>query len=225
VTLQTLRVLGTAPGTDVYLVTDPAAEGPAAIRFEASVGIGTFAPLDPLAAAGERQLVQNSLAIRGVMRLCFLSASCPGSIPIPLATAAGHAGVGIGGLVTFWGASSTRISVNGAAWTVRSTTVTLQTPSGVTYEIPTSGSAHGPLSFTGSTAATGGHLSLVTPIRITSNLAGLDTGAIGRLSLRLVPEPGLLLLLASGIGGLALLPRRGPPRPRDGERSGRSQKG
>jgi hypothetical protein len=224
-TLQTLRPLGTALGTDVYLVTDPEAGSLAAIRLEASVGIGTLAPFDPPAALSERQLVQNALAIRGVLRLCFLSATCPGSIPSPLGSAAGAAGVGVGGFVTAIGPGSARISVEGAPWTLRTTTVALQTASGATYQIPTSGSAHGPLSFTGSTAVTGGQLSLVTPIRITSNLASLDSGAIGRLTIRLVPEPGFLVLVASGIGGLWLLPRRRSPRPRDRDRPGRSQEG
>ena len=133
--------------------------------------------------------------------------------------------VGVGGLVSFLGSTGARISVEGAPWTLRSTTVTLRTPSGASYQLLTSGSAHGPLSFTGSTAATGAEISLVTPIRITSNLAGLDTVALGRVTLRLLPEPGFLLLLVSGLGGLWLLPRRGPPRPPDRERPPRSQRG
>jgi hypothetical protein len=47
-------------------------------------------------------------------------------------------------------------------------------------------------------------LQLVTPIRITSN-QGSEMAAFGRLSVRFLPEPGLLVLLAAGLVGLGLL--------------------
>ena len=57
---------------------------------------------------------------------------------------------------------------------------------------------------TGSTAAPGGAVQLVTPIRIISN-QGSQMGAFGRLSVRFLPEPGWLVLLAAGLAGLGLL--------------------
>jgi hypothetical protein len=47
-------------------------------------------------------------------------------------------------------------------------------------------------------------LQLVTPIRITSN-QGNDMAAFGRLSVRFLPEPGWLVLLAAGLTGLGVL--------------------
>ena len=44
----------------------------------------------------------------------------------------------------------------------------------------------------------------MTPIRIVSN-QGSQMGAFGRLSVRFLPEPGWLVLLAAGLAGLGLL--------------------
>jgi hypothetical protein len=47
-------------------------------------------------------------------------------------------------------------------------------------------------------------LQLVTPIRIVSN-QGSEMAAFGRLTVRFLPEPGWLVLLAAGLVGLGLL--------------------
>jgi hypothetical protein len=112
----------------------------------------------------------------------------------------------VGGLITI-GPGEIRISVEAAPWTLRDATITVETSSGVTYQFVTSGSVHGPYSFTGSTALTGGQLSLVTPVLITSNQLEVAPAAFARLTLRFVPEPGLLPLLASGAIGLWILSR------------------
>jgi hypothetical protein len=44
----------------------------------------------------------------------------------------------------------------------------------------------------------------VTPVQIVSN-QGHDLAAFGRLSVRFVPEPGWLVLVASGCAGLGVL--------------------
>ena len=93
-----------------------------------------------------------------------------------------------------------------APWTIRTATVPIMTDSGGTVAVAAAGWLHGPASFTTSTAVSGGALSLVTPLRVTSNL-GTPLGAFGRLTLRFVPEPGLLLLMGSGLLGLAILGR------------------
>ncbi len=107
------------------------------------------------------------------------------------------------------GPGEVRISVEAAPWTVRGTTVIVETPSGSTLRFVTSGSVHGPYSFTGSTALTGGRLSLVAPMLITSDELELPPLAFARLTLRFVPEPGLLLLITSGAVGLWILSRIG----------------
>jgi hypothetical protein len=211
-TLQTLRPVGGSFGTGTALLTDPEAPTIAAIRLEAGAGFGTLAPFDPLAPLGQPQLTQNQLPLYGTLKLCLLSSACSAYVPIPLASPSFEAAVGIGGLVTV-GPGSIRISVEAAPWTLRDATVTMATPSGNTFQSVTSGSVHGPYSFTGSTALIGGQLSLVTPMLITSDEFDVVPMAFARLTLRFVPEPGPLVLVASGIAGILIVARtrrRGP---------------
>ena len=55
-----------------------------------------------------------------------------------------------------------------------------------------------------------GQLTLVSPTKVRSNLTGglLLFVVLGTLTLNFVPEPGTLLLLGSGVAGLAMLGRR-----------------
>jgi hypothetical protein len=73
------------------------------------------------------------------------------------------------------------------------------------------GFAHGPISLTTSTANPSGVLQLVTPAQVTTNLpfgsnAFVSSGTTIRY--HFIPEPGLLLLIGSGVVGLALLGRQ-----------------
>jgi hypothetical protein len=73
------------------------------------------------------------------------------------------------------------------------------------------GWAHAPVSTTTSTAQPGGAVQLVTPNQIETNLvlgSMAKKGSFVILVIRFIPEPGLLLLLGSGVAGLALLGRR-----------------
>jgi len=212
-TLQTLRPVGDSFGTDTVLLTDPEVPTIAAIRLEAGVGFGTLARFDPLAPLSQPQLTKNILPLYGMLKLCVLSSACSAYVPIPLASPSFGSAVGVGGLVTI-GPGAIRISVQASPWTVRDATVTVETPSGSTFQFATSGSIHGPYSFTGSTALAGGQLSLVSPMLITSDQFDVAPMALTRLTLRFVPEPGPLLLLASGLAGLWIrsrIRRRGQP--------------
>ena len=68
-----------------------------------------------------------------------------------------------------------------------------------------------PASTTTSTAQPGGMLQLVTPNQIVTNIPIGSSDKVGSfviLVIRFIPEPGLLLLLGSGVVGLALVGRK-----------------
>ena len=57
-----------------------------------------------------------------------------------------------------------------------------------------------------------GVVQLISPMQVSTNLAGAGTSnekiaLFGFLTIHFVPEPGMLLLLGSGVAGLALLGR------------------
>jgi len=119
----------------------------------------------------------------------------------------GVKGVGVGGLVTVGGGTAAlRLSIEAAPWTLYTATVSVASAGGGKVPVFASGFVHGAASLTGTTGLPGGSLQLVTPIQITSN-QGSEIGAFARLSVRFVPEPGWLVLLASGCLGLGLLHR------------------
>ena len=76
------------------------------------------------------------------------------------------------------------------------------------------GTAHGPLSFTSSTATVGGHLRLVSPVSITAVGAGsVHLSGYAILDLTFVevvfaPEPGRFLMLGTVVVALLILGRR-----------------
>jgi hypothetical protein len=126
----------------------------------------------------------------------------------------GVKGVGIGGLVTVGGFSAIRISVEAAPWTVKTATAIDQTDDNTGlaafHNVTRMGFAHGPASGTTSTAQTSGVLQVVTPAQVRTNLSlgsNVKVGALTELLIHFIPEPGLLLLLGSGVVGLAALGR------------------
>jgi len=126
----------------------------------------------------------------------------------------GVKGLGIGGLVTVGGNSPIRISVEAAPWTVKTATAVDQTDDNTGamafHNVTRMGFAHGPASGTTSTAQPSGVLQIVTPSQIRTNLtlgSSKKLGAITELLIHFIPEPGLLLLLGSGVVGLAVLGR------------------
>jgi hypothetical protein len=81
----------------------------------------------------------------------------------------------------------------------------------MTITVTHKGYARGPLSSTTSTALTGGVIQLVSPTQLhNTGIRGgnHDTVALfTTLTVNFLPEPGLLLLLSSGIAGLVLIGR------------------
>ena len=135
---------------------------------------------------------------------------------VPLTTASGATGVGIGGgsIVRvnppYMGFDVPRISLQGAPWTVGAAALQSQTAvQGPLQNYSRAGFAHGPISGTQSVLA-GGVLQLVTPIQVESAFYSSYTrtwGLFGILTLRFVPEPALGLTFGVGALALAMLGR------------------
>lgn len=145
----------------------------------------------------------------------------------------GIKGIGIGGLLTINVLNGfANISVKAQPWQIAQATlidqIELPTPSNmITFvSVQIRGFAHGPnsassttASFTTATVPTptgtimvqgGGVIQLISPSQVLTNLTTgtSDKVAAGQTFLiRFIPEPGLLLLIGSGVAGLALLGR------------------
>ncbi len=227
--LSTLRLKGSRGGivgTVTVLITDPetSGNGIAAVIVEAQAGTGTLGGISG-AVASVGVLAPNQLPVRGVAKICLITADCATFLellltqPTTVNGVPGSAviGVGVGGLITVGAGTSTiRISVQGAPWTVKTISAVdhITTMNGNTtfINVTVKGFAHGPSSGTSSsTAALSGVVQIVTPVQIVTNLQlGSSKKLSGSISLLIhfVPEPGLLMLLGSGIVGLALLGSR-----------------
>jgi hypothetical protein len=159
---------------------------------------------------------QNTGRPAGNIKMCILFPGCNNYLPIPFGTPGGNA-IGVGGMYTvntFQLGAGFKLSVQGAPWTVglaKITNITTTTPLGgiSTYTKTLQGFVHGPASGTSSTAAISGVLQIVTPGYIETNLGQPDSNMALWIELRLhfIPEPGLLLLLGSGVAGLLMLGR------------------
>jgi hypothetical protein len=153
------------------------------------------------------------MGLQGVAKICSLGfGPCSVSnVTIPLTPTTGGAGFGLGGTQTVPGAVS--LTMQHAAWTLGQPTMTLHTPNSTITApfIPLPGGfAHGPASLTSSTAQPSGVVQLVAVSKVFTSLTGAfpEMPVTGILTLRFVPEPGTLLLLASGVSVLALYGRR-----------------
>jgi hypothetical protein len=182
-------------------------------------GISGGAPIGP----------DNQMALGGGgFTICLLFANCVGPLPIPI-TINGTKGAGLGGTFTVntFADSGFKLSVEAAPWTIGVASIKsvstarippncqpgpgCQTnqPTYITNSVRT-GFAHDPGSGTSSTAAISGRLQLVTPVRIETNLnpPSATLAVWGILTLHTIPEPGLAILLGSGVAGLVLLGRQ-----------------
>jgi hypothetical protein len=146
-----------------------------------------------LASAGG---LGGAMPLLGVAKVC-LFATCSAAVAnvsVPLAV------VGVGGDSTVQG--PVNVTVEGAPWTTNATVTGFRT---VSSPFTVMGSRRAPASKPNSTAAPSGQIQLVTPIFVSTNLAGEPTVAtFAALTLHFVPEPGTLFLLAIGVAGLAL---------------------
>jgi hypothetical protein len=226
--LSTLRLAGSrghVRGSFLNIVTDPdtAANGVAAIAWEGiDGGTGTFGVISG-GAASTGTMAPNTMPINGVVKICILNTACTMSLPLPFmepttvngVVGTGLRGIGVGGMQTIGGYGGIRMSLQHGPWTIKTMTQTDQitTPGGERVFTPVTdkGWVHAPVSTTSSTAQPGGVVQLVTPNQVETNLplGSMDkVTASGVLVIRFIPEPGLLVLLASGVTGLAILGRR-----------------
>lgn len=228
--LQTLRLLpsrGHVRGQSTYLVTDPDVlnSNLGSFRVNLSATTGTFAPIS--GAAGARTvLTQNTMGLNGTLRFCFIlgDPDCDSLVLDLLQTTVNGAkhGIGIGGSIaaTFsgLGINAGFISIQAAPWTIKTATLTellttLNEGNALFVTKMFAGFAHDAASGTTSTAAPSGVVQLVSPSLVRTNLPPAPVGerrvASGTyLLIHFIPEPDLLLLLGSGIAGLAVLGRR-----------------
>jgi hypothetical protein len=226
--LSTLRLAasrGQIGGTFTRIVTDPdtIANGVLALIYD-NVGGMTGTNFGISGGAASTSTGGGILPQQGIVKICILSTACTTFLPMVLnqpttvngVPGTGTKGVGVGGLITAGGYGGIRISLQAAPWTIKTATVLDQiTPTGGPPRILTTwvgkGWAHAPVSTTTSTAQPSGVIQLVTPSQVTTNLPLGSSDKMGSLVITIIhfiPEPGLLLLLGSGVAGLAFLGRR-----------------
>jgi hypothetical protein len=191
--LGALQVPAGVVGTAGYLVpvTDPAASPIMGVQVTAANGAGAFAPttMGPLG---------GSMPILGVTKVCLFapcSSPPPANLSVPLTP------IGSGGSQAV--SAVVNLTVFGVPWTTGTAAI---------GAITTMGFAHGPASLTSSTALSSGALRLVTPIFISTNIgASVVIPAFAFFDIHFVPEPGVLLLVVTGLVGLVLArPSRAP---------------
>jgi hypothetical protein len=193
------------PSTVTFPGSRVAGTGISSLRFTLSQNLsGKFSGISGGPTGG------GPMGLSGVAKVCLTFAtSCIANISVPLTPTPGGAGFGTGGTVTVPGAVS--VTMQNAPWTIGQPIMTIHTPnSTITTPMLPGGFAHGPASLTSSTAQPSGVLQLVTVSKVYTSLTGAfpEVPLSGVLTLHFVPEPGTLMLIGSGIGGLALYGRR-----------------
>ena len=205
--LNTIRLAGGVTGSGTIPVTDPGTTGTIpSIRISVTLGTGTISgisgapPINP----------PGTLPVKGFTRVCLFTPGCGTFLPLNNTTNNGATGIGVGGLLTLGGFGSVRISILNQPWTLGSASGLSQTHEGAFKTNVASGWVHGAASSNSSTATNSGVIQLIAPQQVsTAGIAGNNDQLtlFSRLTLHFVPEPGLLLLIGSGVVGLGLLGR------------------
>jgi hypothetical protein len=217
---STIRMANEFQATNTVPVTDPEVTNTIpSVIVTATIGTGTFTNISGAASNTTQGVGPGAgrvLPIFGLARIC-LTGGCsvqPKALKLVLnqhTTGSGVNGIGIGGLQTIGGGGVIRLSLELAPWTLKTRTLNSQTANGGFRTLMQHGYVHGPASATTSTLANSGVLQLISPVQLhTTGLPGnsLKIGIFNVLRLHFIPEPGMLLLLGSGVVGMALLGRR-----------------
>jgi hypothetical protein len=196
-------------GTSTTPLTDPENATLITLIGTGHLGGGTFTGIAGGAIAGNA-----TLPIPGKSKVCILFPGCGSYVPVPFTKGNGASGFGVGGTVTantFSAGPGFKASIIGRPWTLGVTSVTdvetkSHVESGTTF---TTGFIHGPASNTNSAAQAGGVVQFVTAALVLTSLPPPSDrqGNIMFARFKFIPEPGLMLLLGSGITGLVLLGR------------------
>jgi hypothetical protein len=206
-------------GTASVAVTDPeVTQGSGIVAVKLTVtGFGTPSSFNSLGnISGGGALNPNQFGFTGFVRICLYDPNClPGGfLPLDIQrhlTTSSIAGGGIGGLLSIGQFGSIRISIVNNPWTLGNAAAIDQTDGGNFVNVTTNGFAHGPASLTTSTAKPSGTVQFVTPLQVSTNLTAGSSALVGTfeiIRLHFIPEPGVLLLLGSGVAGLVLLGRQ-----------------
>jgi len=216
VPLTTLALDGLVVGSTVVPVTDPLVSnsGLVALRLAASFRTAELR-IDPIAPPfSEPALSPGAPVLRGEVRFCLLVPDCSLGLGLPLSAGSGSQGVGVGGIVTI-GSRSVRLSLLAAPFTLGTASLMGESAGGVGFTWLSSGSLHGPLSFTSTAGLTlsgvGGRLTLVAPLRIVSSPAAAGRNELPgftRVEIQLLPEPAAWPPLALGTCALAVVGHR-----------------
>jgi hypothetical protein len=205
--LKTLRLAGGITGSSTIPVTDPETTG----TIPSIIITGTLLTGTITGISGGPPLGVNTIPVGGFTRVCLFSAGCEAFLPLNNTTNNGNTGVGVGGLLTLGGFGSIRISIENGPWTLTPVSGVNQTVGGGLVTYTQTGWVHGAASASNSTTADdSGVIQLIAPQQVTTTgIAGNSAKLtlFAALTLHFIPEPGLLLLIGSGVVGLALLGR------------------
>lgn len=170
---------------DSLPITDPGAAPMNGLQILAgsSNGVGNFGSISTVFGGG-------TMAATGSANICMYAPCSTPTLNVNVPFTQTGNGIGLGGAPIVVPGIPVALTVMGNGWTTGTATL-------------------GTMSFSGTPLYDGGHVKLVTPIVLmTNNSAFPVVPAFGFLDLDLVPEPGTLILLASGVAGLAMVGRK-----------------
>jgi hypothetical protein len=213
--LNMLRLAGGITGSLTIPVTDPETTGTIpSIRIQATLGTGTLSRFEHNTTTDPSHHYldpHRTLPVPGFTRVCLLTTTCVANLPLNNTTNNGQTGVGVGGILTLGGFGPIRISLINQPWTISGAAHIQQTHEGAFITREQHGFLHNASSTPSSSSAEASKVVQLIASQqvITSGIAGNSTlmTLFMELTLHFVPEPGLLLLISSGVVGLGLLGR------------------